>query len=142
MKSFLDTSVLVATFYGEHEHHDLSLSLFISLNKKSGCTATHCLTEVYSVLTGMPGKDRVTPDEALLFLADVRARLAVISLSESDYVEVLANAAKSGLVGVGIYDALLARCALNARSGVLYTWNVKHFARLDPKIAAIVRKPQ
>ena len=142
MKSFLDTSVLVATFYGEHEHHDLSLALFISLNKKSGCTAAHCLAEVYAVLTGMPGKDRVTPDEALLFLADVRARLAVISLAESDYVDVLASAAKNGLVGGGIYDALLAKCALNARSAVLYTWNVKHFTRLDPKVATLVRRPQ
>jgi predicted nucleic acid-binding protein len=141
MKSFLDTSVLVATFYGEHEHHDVSLALFISLTKKSGCTAAHCLAEVYAVLTGMPGKDRVTPDEALLFLADVRARLAVISLSESDYVEVLAGAAKSGLVGGGIYDALLAQCALNARSGVLYTWNVKHFTRLGASVAALVRRP-
>lgn len=142
MKSFLDTSVLVATFYGEHEHHDPSLALFISLNRKSGCTAAHCLAEVYSVLTGMPGKDRVTPDEAQLFLGDVRARLAVISLSESDYVDVLNNAAKIGLVGGGIYDTLVARCALSARSGVIYTWNVKHFARLDPKVATIVRKPQ
>lgn len=141
MKSFLDTSVLVATFYGEHEHHDVSLALFISLTKKSGCTAAHCLAEVYAVLTGMPGKDRVTPDEALLFLADVRARLAVISLSESDYVEVLAGAAKSGLVGGGIYDALLAQCALNARSGVLYTWNAKHFTRLGTSVAALVRRP-
>ena len=94
------------------------------------------------MLTGMPGKDRVTPDEALLFLADVRARLAVISPSDSDYVEALANAAKSALVGGGIYDALLARCALNARAGVLYTWNVKHFTRLDPKVASLVRRPQ
>ena len=141
MKSFLDTSVLVATFYGEHEYHDLSLALFVSLNKKTGCTAAHCLAEVYAVLTGMPGKDRVTPDEALLILADVRARLAVISLSDSDYVAVLANAAKSGLVGGGIYDALLARCALNARVGVLYTWNVKHFTRLGADVAALVRRP-
>lgn len=141
MKSFLDTSVLVATFYGEHEHHDVSLALFINLTRKSGCTAAHCLAEVYAVLTGMPGKNRVTPDEALLFLADVRARLDVISLSESDYLEVLASAAKSGLVGGGIYDALLAQCALNARAGVLYTWNAKHFTRLGADVAALVRRP-
>jgi len=142
MKSFLDTSVLVATFYGEHEHHDPSLALFISLTRKSGCTAAHCLAELYAVLIGMPGKDRVTPDEAMLFMSDVRARLAVISLSESDYVEVLTNAAKNGLVGGGLYDALLARCALNARSGVLYTWNVKHFTRLGSNVAALTRRPQ
>lgn len=141
MTSFLDTSVLVATFYGEHEHHDASLALFIGLNKKSGCTAAHCLAEVYAVLTGMPGKDRVTADEALLFLGDVRTRLAVINLSDSDYVTVLENAAKNGLIGGGIYDALLAQCAQNARSDVIYTWNVKHFLRLGADVAARVRRP-
>lgn len=141
MKSFLDTSVLVATFYGEHEHHDASLALFITLSRKSGCTAAHCLAEVFSVLTGMPGKNRVTPDEALLFLADVRARLTVVSLTEADYVGVLANAATAGVVGGGIYDALVARCALLAECGVLYTWNVKHFTRLGSDVAAIVQRP-
>lgn len=141
MKSFLDTSVLVATFYGEHEHHDASLALFIALTKKSGCTAAHCLAEVYSVLTGMPGKDRVSPDEALLFLADVRARLSVISLSEPDYVMVFDRAAKNGVVGGGISDALLAQSALNARAGVIYTYNVKHFTRLGADVATLVRRP-
>ena|ERR1017187_9498822 len=141
MKAFLDTSVLVATFYGEHEYHDPSMALFIRLNKKTGCTAAHCLAEVYSVLTGMPGKDRVSPDEALLFLADVRERLAVITLTETDYADVITNAAKGGLVGGGIYDALLARGALNAKVEVLYTWNVKHFTRLGSDVAALVQRP-
>lgn len=141
MKAFLDTSVLVATFYGDHEHHPSSISLFVSLNKKAGCTAAHCLAEVYAVLTGMPGKDRVSPDEALLFLADVRERLTIISLIENDYAEVILNAGRAGLVGGGIYDALLARCALNAGCKAIYTWNVKHFTRLDAGIAALVRRP-
>ena len=141
MKVFLDTSVLVATFYGDHENHDTSLALFISLTRKTGCTAAHCLAEVYSVLTGMPGKDRVTPEEALLFLADVRARLAVVSLSEADYVTVLADAGTNSVVDGGIYDALLSRCAVNTRCDVLYSWNVKHFTRLGADVAALVRRP-
>lgn len=141
MKAFLDTSVLVSTFYEEHEHHDPSLALFVGLNKKTGCTAAHCLAEVYSVLTGMPGKDRVAPEEALLFLSDVRERLAVISLSETDYEDVLTQAAKQGLVGGGIYDALLAKCALHAKAKAIYTWNVKHFVRLGEEIAGLVKRP-
>ncbi len=141
MKAFLDTSVLVATFYGEHEHHDPSMALFIRLSKKTGCTAAHCLAEVYSVLTGMPGKDRVSPDEALLFLADVRERLAVVTLTEKDYVDVITGAANGGLVGGGIYDALVAGCALNAKAEAIYTWNVKHFTRLGSDVAALVKRP-
>src|ERR1017187_8950151 len=105
MKAFLDTSVLVATFYGEHEYHDPSMALFIRLNKKTGCTAAHCLAEVYSVLTGMPGKDRVSPDEALLFLGDVRDRLTTIALEETEYIKGIEEAAGGGICGGAIYDA-------------------------------------
>jgi len=78
VKTFLDSSVLVATFYGGHEHYDLSFALFLRLNKRNGYTAAHCLSEVYSTLTGMPGKDRASPDEALLFLTNVRERLTLV----------------------------------------------------------------
>lgn len=93
------------------------------------------------MLTGMPGKDRVTPDEALLFLADVRARLAVVSLTEAEYMTAITAAAQHGATGGGLYDALLARCAMKAKADVLYTWNVKHFARLGAELAAGGRRP-
>ncbi len=63
MKAFLDTSVLVAAFYGDHEHHQASLALLLRHPKADVCTGAHALAEVYSVLTGMPGKNRVRPDE-------------------------------------------------------------------------------
>ena len=141
MKGFVDTSVLVATFYGDHEHHAASIALFVRLDKQTGCTAAHCLAEVYAVLTGMPGKDRVTPDEALLFLADVRARLAVVSLTEAEYMTAITSAAQYGVTSGGLYDALLARCAVKAKVDVLYTWNVKHFTRLGADLAARVKRP-
>ena len=89
MTAFLDTSVLIATFYGEHEHHGPSFALFLQLKKSTACTAAHCLAEVYSVVTEMPGKNRSSPDEALLFLRDVRERLALITLDELEYFKVL-----------------------------------------------------
>ena len=72
------------------------------------------MAEVYAVLTGMPGNDRASPDEAMLFLSDVRERLTVVSLDENDYVSVIERSAADGVAGGGIYDALLARCALKA----------------------------
>ena len=141
MNAFLDTSVLVATFYGEHEHHEASFALFLRLNKKSGCTAAHCLSEVYSVITGMPGKDRASPDEALLFLADVRERLTLVTLDAAEYGKVLEDAAASKIVGGGIYDANIGRCALKANAEAIYTWNVKHFVRLGADIATLVKTP-
>ena len=77
MKAFLDTSVLVATFYGDHEHHAPSIDLFLRHRKSEVSCAAHTLAEVYAGLTGMPGKDRVSGDEALLFIQDVRQRLTL-----------------------------------------------------------------
>ncbi len=141
MKAFLDTSVLVATFYGEHEHHEPSFNLFLQQKKSTGCTAAHCLTEVYSVVTGMPGKNRSSPDEALLFLSDVRDRLELITLDAIEYFKVLENAVSSGISGGAAYDAIIAHCALKAKARTIYTWNVKHFNRLGEQVASRIRQP-
>ena len=141
MKAFLDTSVLVAAFYYGHEHHRSSFELFLSQDKKSGCTGAHSLAEVYSTLTGMPGKDRASGDEALLFLGNVCDRLTIVSLEAKEYVTALEAAAAAGVTGGGIYDAILGHCALKAKAESIYTWNVRHFARLGNEIATRVKTP-
>jgi predicted nucleic acid-binding protein len=141
VKSFLDTSVLVAAFYGDHEHHSPSIALLADQKKSTGCTAAHCLAEVYAVLTGMPGKDRVSPDEALLFLRDVRERLTLITLDEAEYCKVLEKGAAAGMAGGATYDAIIAHCAMKANAQTLYTWNVKHFKRFGGETTRRVREP-
>lgn len=93
------------------------------------------------MVTGMPGKDRSSPDEALLFLRDGRERLGLISLNEVEYFEVLEHAAAAGIVGGTAYDAIIAHCALKANAQVIYTWNLEHFKRLGENVAARVRQP-
>ena len=93
------------------------------------------------MLTGMPGKHRANPDEALLFLSDVRERLMPVALSEQEYLSVLEQAAAQGVSGGGIYDAIIGRCAMKAKAETIYTWNVKHFTRLGPAMAARVKTP-
>ncbi|MDQ2950531.1 MAG: PIN domain-containing protein [Acidobacteriota bacterium] len=133
--------MLVATFYGEHEQHALSFELFLGQKKQTGFTAAHCLAEVYAVLTGMPGKDRASPDEALLFLSDVRERLTLVALTNEEYVAALEENAAAGIRGGSIYDALIGRCAMKAKAEAIYTWNVKHFTRLSADFAARVKTP-
>lgn len=141
MRVFLDTSVMVATFLGDHPHHERSLSLFAGLNKKVSFTAVHCVTEVYSTLTRHPGKQRAGADQALLFVADVRERLTLVSMEAEDQERMLETAARLGIVGGGIYDAAIGQCALKAKAQMLYTWNLKHFLRLEPRVAAMARTP-
>ena len=141
MKAFLDTSVLVATFYADHEHHSLSIDLFVRFGKKDACCGAHSLAEVYATLTGMPGKRRVSGDEALLFLADIRERLTLVALDEQEYVQMAEASAAANLASGAIYDAILGHCALKAEAEVIYTWNTKDFLRMPPAIASRVKNP-
>ena len=141
MKAFLDTSVLVATFYADHERHPPSIDLFLRFGKIDACCGAHSLAEVYATLTGMPGRRRVSGNEALLFLGDIRERLTLIALDEQEYFQTLETSAAAGLHGGAIYDALLGQCALKAVAETLYTWNTKDFLRLPAAIAGRVKTP-
>jgi len=140
MKAFLDTSVLVATFYADHENHRPSLDLFLQFPKDETSCSAHSLAEVYSCLTGMSGKDRVSGDEALLFLGNVKDRLTLVALNGEETLQAIE--ASSPLVsGGGMYDALIGHCALKSQAQALYTWNPKDFKRLGSPIDARVRTP-
>ena len=141
MKAFLDTSVLVATFYSDHEHHPPSIDLFLRFGKKDACCGAHSLGEVYATLTGMPGKRRVSGDEALLFLGDIRERLTLVALDGQEYFRVAQASAAAGLASGAIFDAILGYCALKAKAEAIYTWNTKDFLRLSPAIAGRVKAP-
>src|ERR1700682_3742141 len=111
MKAFFDTSVLVAAFWGDHPHHVPSLKALSSVHKKEAACAAHSLAEVYAVMTRLPVKPLIPPEQAMLFLQDIYDRLTVIALDENDYEATLQQAAERGIIGGRIYDAILLRCA-------------------------------
>ena len=97
MKGFFDTSVLVPVFYGSHFHHK-SLDLFIQFNKSTGCCGAHSLAEVYSTLTRMPGKHRISAEQAMLFTGSIRERLSIITLTGDEYADALQASSARGIV--------------------------------------------
>jgi len=101
----------------------------------------HSLAEVYATLTGMPGLRRVSGEEAMLFLGNIRERLTLVSLDEQDYFRIAETSAEAGLTSGAIYDAIIAHCAMKAKAPVIYTWNTKHFLRPAPAIANRVKMP-
>lgn len=141
MKAFLDTSVLVATFYADHKNHSASIDLFLRYGKQDACCAAHSLAEIYATLTGMPGQWRVSGHEALLFLSDVWNRLTIVALDEQEYFRMAEASGEAGLAGGAVYDAILGHCALKSDAEVIYTWNTKDFLRLPAPIADRVRPP-
>ncbi len=141
MKAFFDTSVLVPVFYGDHVHHQASLRLFIQFNKESGCCGAHSLVEVFSTLTRMPGKHRISGAQAMLFVGSICERLSLITLDGDEYVKALEDSATLGVVGGGIYDAILARCALKAEAETIYSWNARHYAQCGAEVTRRLQRP-
>ena len=141
MKGFFDTSVLVPVFYGDHVHHKASLDLFLGFDKTTGCCAAHSLAEVYSTLTRMPGKHRISGEQAMLFVGSIRERLSIIALSSDEYADALQASSNLGIVGGGIYDAMLAHCAIKARAETIYSWNGRHYALCGAEVTRRLSTP-
>jgi len=141
LKTFFDTSVLIPVFLGNHQHHQASLEAFANIDRRSGYCAAHSLAELYSTLTRLPGKHRLSSEQAFLFVTAVRERLTLVTLDASEYLSVVEEAALAGIIGGVIYDLLLAQCAMKARADVLLTWNVKHFQQFGPKVARLLKTP-
>ena len=141
MRCFLDTSVLVPVFYGDHVHHGASFDLFVRLEPASGCCAAHSLAELYSTLTRMPGRHRISGDQAMLFVGNVRERLKIITMDEEDYAAALARSARVGIVGGTTYDALLAHGAAKSGAETIYTWNIRHYRLCGADIDERLKTP-
>jgi predicted nucleic acid-binding protein len=141
MKGFFDTSVLVPVFYGSHIHHQASLALFIQFDKSTGCCGAHSLAEVYSTLTRMPGKHRISSEQAMLFIGSIRERLTIIALSGDEYADALQASSALGIVGGAIYDSMLAHCALKAQAETIYSWNGRHYGQCGPEVTRRLQTP-
>jgi predicted nucleic acid-binding protein len=141
VRGFFDTSVLVPVFYGDHVHHQASLQRFIQFDKSTGCCGAHSLVEVYSSLTRMPGKYRISSEQAMLFIGSIRERLSIIALDGDEYADALDAAAAAGIVGGSVYDAMLAHCALKAEVETIYSWNGRHYAQCGAEVRRRLKTP-
>lgn len=141
MKVFFDTSALLPVFLEDHQHHEPSLRAFLKADKATGAFAAHSLAEIYATATRLPGKHRVSGEQAMLFLEDLTRSLTIVALKAEEYHQAIKSAAAKGVVGGTIYDALLAECALKAEAQVIYSWNVRHFQQFGPEITRRLRTP-
>lgn len=131
----------MAAFIETHPRHQVSFDCVFMTPPGGSVVSAHTLAEVYSNLTGIPGKQRATPEQAMTCLGQVRERFYVVTLTEDDYVDTISDCMSRRMIGGVIYDALVAKCAVKAGVEVIYTWNVKDFIRLGPEVAGLVRTP-
>jgi predicted nucleic acid-binding protein len=142
MKVFFDTSVLVAAFWGGHRDHEVSLKLLVAATKSQSACAAHSLAELYAVMTALPARPVIPPEQVLLFVQAARERLAIITLDETEYFDTIQKTAELGFTSGRIYDALLLRCVAKVNARTIYTWNLKHFQEaIDPVHASRIRTP-
>jgi predicted nucleic acid-binding protein len=83
----------------------------------------------------------IPPEQAVLFVEEVRKRLTLVSLNEDEYFETVQKTAEQGFTSGRIYDALLLRCAAKVKAQTIYTWNLKHFRAIAPELATRIRTP-
>jgi predicted nucleic acid-binding protein len=144
VRTLFDTSVLVAAFEVSHPRHTVCLPWLQQAQTEQiqGLIATHTLAEVYSVLTRLPVRPRISPELAQRLITENLERFEVIPLTTEDYQMVLAQMVNLNLTGGGIYDALIAQAAVKAEVNTLLTLNPNHFTRLGEDIARLVQVPQ
>jgi predicted nucleic acid-binding protein len=138
---FLDTSIFVAAAQTRHIHHKPSAKLLKQASHKDAAASLHSLAETYNVLSGMPPPFRLPPMAVVRIIEQMRARVRLISLTETEYASTIERIAGQGLTGGMVYDALLMRCARKAGATRIYSWNARHFKLIDPELAGIVYFP-
>ena len=134
-----DSSCLVATVCGWHEHHSRTV-LEIERRLQDGhelAIASHSLIETYAVLTRLPSPNRLTPSIAMTLLEANWGSVPVICLTAADTWRALQRAEGLGVAGGQTYDALIAACAEKSGASTLLTWNVRHLARFADHLQVI-----
>jgi predicted nucleic acid-binding protein len=141
VNAFLDTSVLVASVRESDFRHEASRRLLGQCDPQQACCAAHTLAEVYATLTGMLPPNRFRPEQAILVLDRVQAKLQCVTLTVNEVTQVIRQSAAMRLHGGIIYDALLLGCARKVNAQRIYTWNEKHFRLVAPDLADRITTP-
>ena len=97
---------------------------------------------MYSVLTRLPRRPRITPEDAAKLVEENVVRHAsIITLTGHDYVTLIAELAYAGVTGDSVYDGVIAKAAALAGVDHLLTLNVAHFQHVWPSLAKRVVSP-
>lgn len=144
MRVLLDTSVLVASMLESHTKH-LQAFKWLSKCKEgayTGIISLHSLAELYAVFTSLPIHPKIAPAIAWQMIHEnLLSSMEIISLSKTDYINILRSLTVSQITGGAVYDALICHCAVKGDAERIVTLNVKDFNRICPSLAHIIIEP-
>ncbi len=126
MADFVDTSVLVEALVEGAAHHAACAAAL----RDAEMTASHCLVETFSILTGGRLGFRVPAEATAKLIRYHTTRLHLVTLSGPETLGLLAKAKTSGVRGGAIYDFLILEAARQADASRVLTLNLKDFMPL------------
>lgn len=138
-KWYFDTNVLVAAAISQHVHHLPATGVIQEMvrHRHRGYLSAHSLTEVFSVLTRTPFNPRISPGMARQMIeSQILPQMTLVSLENDEYIEVVRRAAEAGWIGGRIHDVIHLQCAAKMKCDRIYTFNVRGFRAIAPKILA------
>ncbi len=141
VRTFFDSSVLIAASDGQHERHEESRPLLAAASPQTCACSAHSLAEAYACLSVLTGGRRQRPETALLLVEQIASRMTVVPLTADEYLAAIRAAALARVAGGTIYDALLLKCARKVDAEHIYTWNVRHFQLVAPDLAERIVAP-
>lgn len=137
--ALLDSNVVIAALYQDHQHHASSLALFADDIDMQFAVAAHSYAEAYSTLTqrGKHAVFRFAPDEAWAALERVRVRTALLDLTGPQTFDSIKRYSQDGGIGARLYDRLIGEAAVVHGVPRIVTWNVRHMASLFPALTVV-----
>jgi predicted nucleic acid-binding protein len=146
MKILFDTSVLVAAIVESHPMHLQALPWLQQAKAEEAADnffiASHTLAELYAVSTTLPVKPKIAPLTAWRLIHDnIETSAKIISLTASDYKDIVREMSELGMTGGNIYDALIAKAAKKAKVERLLTFNYDDFIRVWPDGESLIHVP-
>jgi len=139
--SFFDTSVLVSAIVTSHPAHHRTFPYFERVFQKidKGFISSHCVAELYAVLSVLPVKPKLSPLEVEKILEkNIYPKFEIVSLSPSDYKKAISRVSDLHLAGGILYDSLHVEAAIKSGAEKLITLNHTHFEKLAGKTIRVV----
>jgi len=140
VKTYFDSSALIAAMVQEEEHHKAAFEALAEA--KEGLTSTHALAETFATLTSGRLDIQLAGDDALRIIqTNVVERLGVIELSLADYKEAMRVSQRAGARGGAIFDLLHLQVARRCKADRVFTINCRHFQSFAPDLRGIISLP-
>ena len=140
--ALLDSNVVIAALYEEHQDHAASLALFADEIDAQFAVAAHSYAEAYSTLTrrGEHAMFRFAPGEAWAALERVRASTILLDLTGPQTFDAIKSYSQAGGVGARLYDRLIGETAVVHGVSKIVTLNVRHMTSLFPTLTVVTPK--